>query len=92
MRLCDYCIPSGQLKKKNSFIVETQKTETANNSLFDLLAVTTVLSITLASPARHSTRQEGSHYVILAGLELYVDQAALEFTEICLLLSPECWD
>lgn len=33
-----------------------------------------------------------SHYVILAGLELYVDQAALEFTEICLLLSRECWD
>lgn len=33
-----------------------------------------------------------SLYVVLAIPEFYVDQAGLEFTEICLALSLECWE
>lgn len=34
----------------------------------------------------------GSHYVALGILELRVEQAGFELTEISLPLAPECWD
>ena len=36
--------------------------------------------------------ETGSHYVVLAGLGLSVDQANLELTEIHLPLPPKCWN